>query len=76
MKVYRQFKDEGRKVKRLEVSGIPQDSAKYEHILKYQGKKKSVWDSGGVSCWVLVLSLILVQFFTKSAETTVTGKKQ
>jgi len=43
MKAYRQFKDEGRKVKRLEVSGIPQDSAKYEHILKYQGKKKSVY---------------------------------
>lgn len=40
MKVYRQFKDEGRKVKRLEVPEIPQDSAKYEHMLKYQKKKK------------------------------------
>lgn len=27
-------------MKRLEVSEIPQDSAKYEHILKYQKKKK------------------------------------
>lgn len=43
MKVYRQFKDGGRKVKKLEVSGIPQDSANSEHILKYQKKKKSVY---------------------------------